>query len=236
MTEAAELEAADVAYREIRQWIAGDVYAPGSRLPEGQLASSLGFSRTPIRSALVRLSVEGLVELIPKRGAFVAKWALEDIEEIFDLRVALESYAAALAARKIGAEEIERLKALAAQMEAALANGEDDSSYIDESTELNAEFHRILIEAARSHQLGSMLTAVLELPLMHRTIAELGPVRLDRAWLEHRDLITAMETRDAGLAESVMRTHVLAARDIIRRMIAREGEAEVVREAGSARP
>lgn len=237
MSDATSIEpdSADIAYREIRQQIAAGVHRPGSRLPEAQLAGSLGFSRTPIRSALIRLSVEGLVELIPKRGAFVASWDLEDVEEIFDLRVTLEPYVAALAARKIGHEEVERLKSLATQMEDALKRASEDDSYIDETTDLNAEFHRTLMEAARNHQLHSMLATVLELPLMHRTIAELGPVRLSRAWLEHRDLITAMETHDEGLAETVMRTHVLAARDIIRRMIRRDGEVGAVKEAGSAR-
>jgi DNA-binding GntR family transcriptional regulator len=197
------------------------VYAPGSRLPEGEVAASLALSRTPVRSALVRLDVEGLVELIPNRGAFVAKWSPDDVEEIFGLRVALEPLAAGLAARRIRPAEIAQLRTLAERMEGELEASGPERSYVDASTELNAQFHRVLIDAARNHHLRSTLSSVIEFPLMHRTIGEFEPERLWRAWAEHRELIVAMDARDERLAESVMHTHVLAARDVIRQMLRR---------------
>jgi DNA-binding GntR family transcriptional regulator len=214
-------DATERAYQEIRRRIVTDVYTPGTRLPEADLASSLDVSRTPVRSALVRLGVEGLVEMIPRRGAFVAKWSLADVEEIFGLRIALEPLAAALAARKIRPTEVEQLRDLAARMEAALQDGQSDRSYVDASTELNARFHHAVIAAARNHQLRSMLGTVIELPLMHRTIAEFEPQRLGYAWVEHRTIVEALQNRDERLAESVMLVHLLAARDVIRRMLVR---------------
>jgi len=225
MSMTPSLDATEFAYQEIRRRILDDVYAPGSRLPEAEVASSLELSRTPVRSALVRLDVEGLVELIPNRGAFVAKWSPADVEEIFGLRIALEPLAAALAARHIRPAEVAELRSLAAQMEGALESSGPERSHVDASTELNAQFHRVLIDAARSHHLRSMLSSVIEFPLMHRTIGEFEPERLWHAWAEHRELIAAVEARDERLAESVMHTHVLAARDVIRRMLWRAATA-----------
>lgn len=222
MSATPSTDATELAYQEIRRRILEDVYAPGSRLTEAEVATSLDVSRTPVRSALVRLDVEGLVELIPNRGAFVAKWSPADVEEIFGLRIALEPLAAALAARRIRPAEIAELRELAAQMEGALQTSGFTRAHVDASTELNAQFHRVLIDAARNHQLRSMLSSVIEFPLMHRTIGEFEPARLRHAWAEHRELIAAMEARDEQLAESTMRTHVLAARDVIRRMLARD--------------
>jgi len=225
MTISTRHDATERAYEAIRRRILDGTYTPGSRLGEADVAGSLAISRTPVRSALVRLGVEGLVELIPARGAFVAKWTRDDVEEIFGLRIALEPLVAALAAEKIGDEEIAALEALADEMETELARGAADRSYVDATTELNARFHRMLMDAARNHHLRAMLSAAIELPLMHRTIAELGPDRLANAWAEHRELIAAMAAHDAELAASVMLTHLLAARDAIRRMIAREDPA-----------
>src|SRR5690606_9533744 len=99
----------------------------------------------------------------------------------------LEPIAAGLAASKVGVSEIEELSRLAAAMEDALERSSD--SYVDVSTELNAHFHRVVIDSAHNHQLRSMLFAVIELPLMHRTIHEFERHRLRHAWTEHRELI-----------------------------------------------
>src|SRR5258708_39086223 len=85
----------------LRDRILSGAYAVGFHLRESQVAAELGVSRTPIREALQRLAVEGLIDLYPNRGARVAGWSEQELEEIFGLRILLESYGARLAAPRI---------------------------------------------------------------------------------------------------------------------------------------
>lgn len=85
-------------YELVRSRIMAGHYGPGTHLTEGQLCEELDVSRTPVRSALRRLSEEGLIQTEPNRGAFVAQWTQSDIDEVFDLRCVLEARGASLAA------------------------------------------------------------------------------------------------------------------------------------------
>jgi DNA-binding GntR family transcriptional regulator len=208
------LDAGERTYAELRRRILDGEYAPGSRLVEADLADALGVSRTPVRSALLRLQGDGFVDLIPNRGAFVAHWADVDLEEIFGLRIALESYGAALAATKIAAPQVEELKRLAEQMEAALERAEP--GYLDLCANLNNEFHLLVLRATGNGRLVALMSAMVEVPLIHRTMSRFTSEQLRRSWSHHRDLITAMERRDPEWAEAAMRGHLLAARDVMR--------------------
>ena len=105
--------AAEKAYEAIRDGIVGGVLPVGGRLREEELAGSIGVSRTPVREALRRLDAEGLVEFSPRRGAQVASWSDQDLDEIFGLRAVLESYGASLAATRIGGDALAELAELA---------------------------------------------------------------------------------------------------------------------------
>src|SRR5713226_2530768 len=96
--------ATDTAYEAVRQMILSGEAEAGSRLGEAELAETLGLSRTPVREALQRLGADGLVDVLPHRGARVARWTRDDLAEIFELRSLLEPYAAARAAR-LGRDE-----------------------------------------------------------------------------------------------------------------------------------
>lgn len=214
-------DAAESVFSELRRGIIAGDYEPGSRLIETQIGEALDVSRTPVREALVRLAAEGFVDLIRNRGAFVSKWSEQDLEEIFGLRVMLESYGTALAAGNIEPEEIERLDELAIQMDRSLA--EQRPGYVEECAELNTVFHGTLVGAARNQRLSAIVSSLTQLPLIHRTISLQKPGELARSFAQHRDMITAMQEGDSQWAEALMRAHILAGRDVMRRAYSEGG-------------
>jgi DNA-binding GntR family transcriptional regulator len=210
-------EASEGVFDEVRRAIINGEYLPGSRLVETQLADALEVSRTPVREALVRLAAEGFVDLIRNRGAFVAKWSDHDLEEIFGLRVLLEGYGLRIAATKIRPDEIADLEELAESMDEALAARKP--GYVEVCTNLNTRFHRTLVDASRNQRLSAMVSQLTQLPLIHRTIRMQDPAELGRSFAQHRDMITAMKVKDGDWAESLMRAHILAGRDVMRRAL-----------------
>ncbi|MBY6537312.1 GntR family transcriptional regulator [Rhodococcus sp. BP-349] len=205
--------AVDRVYAHIRDSIVSGTYAPGARLGEVEIAELTETSRTPVREALRQLEMEGLVEVLPHRGARVYQWTADDLEEIYDLRMTLEAMAAARAASRIGEKDVDRLAELCDLMETAAADGADQR--LDLMAQLNDEFHAIVRTAAASTRLISMLGAVIQLPLVMRTFHRYAPVDLARSHAHHRDLVAALRAGDETWADSVMRAHVRAAKHVL---------------------
>ena len=209
------MRAVDKAYQTVRDGIIGGRYPPAARITEQEVAAAAGVSRTPVREALRRLHAEGLVDFKPNQGAMVTEWSADDAEEIFELRVLLEAHGAGRAALKATPERIARLKALAqAQFEESNARRE---GYLERIGALNNEFHRELHDAAESPRLSRALSSILEAPLILKTFRNYSPDDLVRSAAHHIDLVRALESRDPAWAASVMRTHVLAARRVLKR-------------------
>lgn len=116
MTEAPEFSAVDTAYRHLRVAILSGSARPGERILEADVAAKTKTSRTPVREALRRLGAEGLVEVIANKGARVASLNAQDLTEIFDLRVLVEPYTAACAARGASLAQLDGMKAVSSQM------------------------------------------------------------------------------------------------------------------------
>jgi DNA-binding GntR family transcriptional regulator len=203
-------QAAQRAYAHLRARLLAGEFPAGARLPEEELAAAARVSRTPVREALRRLHAEGLVEFVPNRGAHVANWTARDLDEIFGLRALLESHAAELAAPRIGAADLSRLSALQDRMDAAGRRG--GTQELDQVAELNNAFHEIIHTAADNRRLVTLLGAVVQTPLVHRTFRRYTPEALERSFAHHRELVAALRARDPAWAGSVMRSHVLAAR------------------------
>ncbi|MFD0902432.1 GntR family transcriptional regulator [Actinomadura sediminis] len=205
--------AADVAYDAVRRMILSGDAAAGSRLGEAELAETLGLSRTPVREALQRLGSDGLVEVLPHRGARVVEWTREDLAEIFELRSLLEPYAAARAAR-LGQDPavLADLNALCDAMEAAAAIRD-----LGELARLNSRFHAALIDASRNRRLPGMLTSVMHAPLIVGTFRRYAPAELDRSMQHHREIVAAVAAGDPDWAEAVMRAHIRAAAGRLRK-------------------
>jgi DNA-binding FadR family transcriptional regulator len=111
--------AVEKAYRAIRAGIADGTYPSNAHITAGELALKLGVSRTPVREALRRLHAEGLINFVANHGAYVTSWTRTDIDEVFELRSTLESYAAERAARRLSPEQLAELNQLARRMELA---------------------------------------------------------------------------------------------------------------------
>lgn len=214
--------AVDRVYAHIRDAVVDGRYAPGARLGEVEIAELTRTSRTPVREALRQLEMEGLVEVLPHRGARVYTWTADDLEEIYDLRMTLEAMAAERATGRIRPAELDRMDELCVLMESATADNPD----LDRLAALNDEFHAIVRSAAASARLVSMLGAVIALPLVMRTFHRYTHTDLARSHAHHRDLVAALRAGDPVWAGSVMRAHVRAAKSVLLQELAADEAAQ----------
>ena len=187
---------------ELQHAILEGVLKPGERLRAEALAQRFGTSRTPIREALLQLEAQGLVEVEPNRGAVVRAFDREDLLDLYGVRALLEPAAAARAATRIDDADIARLQELCDR--AQHANVDDQIAY-------NEDFHRIIVEAARSPRLTVAMRAASGIPRAFRSMFWDSEEQRAESLLCHRRLVSAFRVRDAQLAEAVMRMHILGA-------------------------
>lgn len=186
-------------------------FEPGAHLKEEELAARLGVSRTPLRDALRRLAGDGLVTIERDRGAYVKRFEPEEIDEIFQLRAALEAYGASRAAAAIDEAGLARLEALAAQMEQLeRRRGAPD---LDAFARLNNEFHREILLASRSTRLTQMVGPLIDVPLvMLKQHNWRGNVNIPQSNVQHRELIAALRAHDPIWARTRMHAHIISTR------------------------
>lgn len=199
----------DVAYETLLGEILAGTYAAGHRLREEHLAATLGLSRTPIREALLRLDANGLVQVLPNRGALVKPFAPSELNELYELRALLEGYGARRAAQRHDPEAVDRLRGLCDAMD--VEAGARDPNF-DHLIQLNLAFHRGIQEAAASQTLQSLLTGVILVPLVRHAFRHYTVDQMTRSVVQHHELVDAIAVGDGRWAESVMQAHILAAR------------------------
>ena len=197
------------AYEAIRASILSGDHLPDERLPEEHVAAAIGVSRTPVREALRRLAIEGLVRFVPNQGAFVASTDAAGLREIFSLRMMLEPHAASLAAERLGREELLLLREQARRMEALEARR--PARFLQSIAAENNLFHRTVAEASRNGRLVSILGNLIENMAVLSTFSRYAPEDLRRSMGHHVELVDAFEHRDGAWAASVMRSHISAA-------------------------
>jgi DNA-binding GntR family transcriptional regulator len=208
----------DKVYKALKAAIAEmDIYSDAEppRLDERSLAGKLGVSRTPVREALSRLEQEGLVQTIPRRGAFVVRKSKSEILEMIHVWAALESMAARLVTRNATDAELRELHAfLDTYNDSAEAR-----AHIDEYSETNIKFHQNIIKLSKS----DLLISLTENLFIHmksiraRTIKERD--RASQSIIDHTRIIEALENRQTELAERLARDHALALADHVRRYV-----------------
>lgn len=192
----------DKVVAELRRRIIDCDYAPGHRLTEGRLAEDFGVSRNPVREAIRVLEREGFLIALPRRGAVVASISASDIDDIFDVRLALESLAAQLAARRVDAAGVATLEELVAKASAATT--------VAELATLNTAFHAEICRLSGNALLVSMMESLHDrLQWVYRQTALR---RAPESWAEHEALAAAICARDPEAAAHAAHTHVLAAR------------------------
>ncbi|RXZ64823.1 GntR family transcriptional regulator [Pelagerythrobacter rhizovicinus] len=206
------VKAVDIAYETIRDGIRNGTYPPGSHLTAQALAEASGFSRTPVREAMRRLHAEALIQFIPNRGAFVATWSRREIEQIYDLRILLESFAAREAALHISDEQLARLREIAQQMHAITQRDDPD---IEKVTDLNDEFHKLVLDASGNVRLRDLLGSIVEIPLVLNTFRSYSLEQIRRSSTQHLELADAFSAREPDWAAAIMTAHIRSARQTL---------------------
>jgi DNA-binding GntR family transcriptional regulator len=204
--------AVEKAYAAIRDGIMNGIYPGGSHLKAEDLAVAIGVSRTPVREALRRLHAEGLVDFVANRGAYVLSWDKSDVEEVFGLRMVLESFGARKAATARTPEQLAELRSLAERM--TVAARERPPHYLELIAQLNSEFHKLVHISSGVKRLLPILISVIQIPLTMRTFNRYNAEDLERSMAHHRELVAALEARDSEWAASVMRSHIVAAHHV----------------------
>ena len=207
MPDETELPQGQAAYRRLLDDIRSGALHPGARLRETDLADRLGISRTPVREAIRQLEADGLVAHLPRQGATIRSLEHAEVVELYEMRAVLEGTAARLAARAASDMELAELVALNTDLSAAPAG--------PPAREVNRQFHRMLLDAARNRFLVKSMSALQKTLLILGPTTLADPSRATAAVEEHSAVLTALQARDGAKAEAAMRAHVdasLAAR------------------------
>ena len=180
--------------------------ASGTSLTEQSLSVRLGVSRTPIRAALHTLAEEGLINLVPNRGAVVVGVTREDLVDIYKIRMRLEGLASSLAAVRISPEELDTLRESVELAEFYISK--NDTEHLKE---LDTRFHAIIYRASGNRMLNKTLSELHRNITSYRKMSLAVPGRLERSVGEHREILAAIEAADAERADRLTSAHVEAA-------------------------
>ena len=201
--ENAYLPLRDVVFQTLRQAILKGELQPGERLMEIKLAERLGVSRTPIREAIRKLELEGLVVMIPRKGAAVANITDKDTKDVLEVRRTLEMFAVEVACDRITPEQLVQLKEAAKAFEAS--NGSMDLIRIAET---DMHFHEIIYEATHNERLVQMLNNLRENMYRYRIEYLKDPNYYNSLVAEHQEILDAVENGDKERARVCMRDHI----------------------------
>lgn len=189
--------------RELRERILTQVLVPGQRLVERELSAELEVSRIPLREAIVQLETEGLVRVVPRRGAFVAAFSRKDLEDFFAIRQALEPLAARLSAERAGPSDIERMYRYLNDELAALERRDTDAVQL-----ANDELHGLIAETADSAVLTMAMRPLRTRLRWQDTLQRALDLR--QIYHEHQRLVEAIAAHDRDAAAAISLQHVLA--------------------------
>lgn len=193
----------DVVSETLREAIISGVLKPGERLMEIQLAEELGVSRTPVREAIRKLELEGFVIMLPRRGTYVSDLSIKDINDVFEIRTALDVLAAGLAAERITDEELEKMERLLVEIGTFI-----ETEQFDKLVEADCQFHDVLYQASRNDRLVQIISNLREQFTRFRTRSMAYPGRVQNTFEEHRRLLEAIAQRDVELAQQLAREHL----------------------------
>lgn len=194
----------DEAYDSIRDMIIHHKVLPRQLLSENELSTRLGISRTPVRSALMKLACEGLVVHVPDKGMFVSELRLTDLLEISEIRLSLECLAAKLCASRISSAELGALSRCLNEHRAMGDTGKSEA-VIDKD---NA-FHMLIASGAKNPRLGTMIRSLLDSSARIAFIASKDVHRLPLTLEQHTAILDAIAQGDGDAAAEAMRRHIL---------------------------
>lgn len=193
----------DVVFNTLRQAILKGELAPGERLMEIQLAEKLGVSRTPIREAIRKLELEGLVLMIPRKGAEVAKISEKSLRDVLEVRRSLEELAIELACQRMSEGEILELQKVQDEFRNAIGRG--DAMIIAETDE---HFHDIIYQSTRNDKLVQMLNNLREQMYRYRLEYIKDEDKRQVLLVEHDHILAALKVRNIAEAKNAAREHI----------------------------
>lgn len=201
----------------LRELITRGDLAPGERLNERLLTERFGISRTPLREALKTLSSEGLVKLLPNRGAVVTTLTVADAEDMFQVMAALEALGGELACQRATDEDIADIAQIHARMRNHYSRGE-----LVEYFELNQQIHQKIIDCARNRELSDAHRRISVRIRRARYMANFWKPRWSEAMAEHEAMLEALIARDGERLKSLLTTHLSNKFEAIREWLASE--------------
>lgn len=211
----------DVVFNTLRQAILKGELKPGERLMDIALAERLGVSRTPIREAMRKLELEGLVVMIPRRGAQVANITEKDLNDVLDVRIALENMAIEKACERMTEEEMGRLWVAAKEFERTMGEGN-----LVKLAEADVAFHEIIYRAADNRRLNQVLNNLREQIYRYRVEYLKEEETRNVLVMEHEELTQAIKERDVKRAQEISYRHIENQRMAIIRSIRDENEGD----------
>ncbi|MBL8489747.1 MAG: GntR family transcriptional regulator [Rhodocyclaceae bacterium] len=208
---------APALYEQVAEELRSRIYShqlpPGAWVDEQAIAAEFGISRTPLREALKVLASEGLVELRPRRGCYVAQLSEQDLDEIFPVMALLEGRCASEAAVKATADDVRRLETVHVDLERHAATGDADRFF-----EANQLFHAILQELAGNRWLNQLIADTRKFIKLTRRDSLRLDGRLRQSLAEHRAVLDAIRRHDADDAGRLMHQHILSGRAALARL------------------
>jgi DNA-binding GntR family transcriptional regulator len=193
----------DELVARLRDLIVEGELVPGARVPERALCERFGVSRTPLREALKVLASEGLLELLPNRGATVARLTARDLDEMFPVMGALEALAGELACARITDQEVAEIRALHYQMVLHHTRGE-----LPDYFRLNQRIHELIMDAALNATLSRMYRGLAGRIRRARYVANMSKARWNQAVKEHEAILDALDRRDGPALGRILERHL----------------------------
>lgn len=191
-------------FHRIREDILAGKYLQNDELREKTIADELGVSRTPVREALRQLELEGLVTIIPNKGASVVGISRKDIQDIYEIRSHLEGLCAKWAISNITAEQLDEL-----DENIYLSKFHIEKEHFEQVLELDNKFHEVLYKASNSKMLDHVLTDFHHYVERVRKITLSKPERAEKSIEEHKKIVEALRNQDADKAERLATEHIM---------------------------
>ena len=185
----------------VKESIATGKLKPGERICETKLAEDLGISRTPLREAIHTLEAEGFLKVIPRKGAVISEYSEKDINDIYEIKAALEGLAARLATENLTDTEIKQMEQSNEQLKSMSLKGE---SSVSRFFKMHNQFHDIFLKGSNNERLYQLNCQVME-PLKRFRLTSLAiPGRFEEAVTTHGEIIEAFRKKNAKLAEKLV--------------------------------
>ena len=200
----------EIVFETLRGAILDGALKPGERLMEVQLAEDMGVSRTPVREAIHKLELEGLVLMIPRKGAYVSGISSKDIADVFEVRASLEALAAGLAAERITEEELEALNRFMVQVTINSEVGD-----FEKVVQSDTNFHEQIYRASRNNRLVQIINNLRDQIQRFRSASLSHPGRIKETLEEHKNLLEAISERDIITAQTLAQEHIENAEGIM---------------------